>query len=100
MRSEDFEAIRRNASKIVDLDLADVVVKGVRDLNNAIPSNAFAAPEPTTKTALAKVILPSSLVNIAENAFNRCVDLKEITLPASVEYVGANAFSTCVNLKR
>ncbi len=100
MRSEDFEAIRRNASKIVDLDLADVVVKGVRDLNNAIPSNAFAAPEPTTKTALAKVILPSSLVNIAENAFNRCVDLKEITLPASVEYVGANAFSTCVNLKK
>ena len=58
MRSEDFEAIRRNASKIVDLDLADVVVKGVRDLNNAIPSNAFAAPEPTTKTALAKVTTP------------------------------------------
>ena len=43
MRSEDFDAFRKHAATIVDLDLADVTIKGAGDLANAIPSKAFAS---------------------------------------------------------
>lgn len=99
MRSEDFNALRKHASTIVDLDLADVTIKGAGDLANAIPSSAFASTE-TTETALQTIILPSNLVNIEENAFYRCTALKEITIPATVTYVGAGAFSTCSALNK
>ncbi len=99
MRSEDFDALRKHAATIVDLDLADVTIKGAGDLANAIPSNAFASSA-TTQTALKTIILPSNLVNIEENAFFRCTALSEITIPESVTYVGAGAFSTCSALAK
>ncbi|MDE5672064.1 MAG: leucine-rich repeat protein, partial [Duncaniella sp.] len=99
MRSEDFDAFRKHAATIVDLDLADVTIKGAGDLANAIPSKAFASTG-FVQTALKTIILPTNLVNIEENAFYRCVSLSEVTIPASVTYVGANAFSSCARLSK
>ncbi|MDE6122026.1 MAG: leucine-rich repeat domain-containing protein, partial [Duncaniella dubosii] len=99
MRSEDFDAFRKHAATIVDLDLADVTIKGAGDLANAIPSKAFASTG-FVQTALKTIILPTNLVNIEENAFYRCVNLTEITLPSTVAYVGSGAFSTCSNLSK
>lgn len=99
MRSEDFDAFRKHAATIVDLDLADVTIKGALDLANAIPTNAFASTAPV-QTALKTIILPTNLINIEENAFYRCVNLAEVTLPETVRYVGAGAFSSCVGLKK
>lgn len=99
MRSEDFDAFRKHAATIVDLDLADVTIKGSGDLANAIPSNAFASTG-LVQSALKSIILPTNLVNIEENAFNRCVNLSEVTIPASVTYVGSNAFSSCLGLSK
>lgn len=99
MRSEDFDALRKHAATIVDLDLADVTIKGAGDLANAIPSNAFASSA-TTQTALKTIILPTNLVNIEENAFFRCTALSEVTIPETVTYVGAGAFSTCSALTK
>lgn len=99
MRSEDFDAFRKHAATIVDLDLADVTIKGAGDLANAIPSKAFASTG-FVQTALKTIILPTNLVNIEENAFYRCVSLSEVTIPASVTYVGDNAFSSCARLSK
>ncbi len=99
MRSEDFDAFRKHASTIVDLDLADVTIKGAVDLANAIPSKAFASTG-FEQTALKNIILPTNLVNIEENAFYRCVGISEITLPSTVAYVGSGAFSTCAGLNK
>lgn len=99
MRSEDFDALRKHAATIVDLDLADVTIKGSGDLANAIPSNAFASTA-TTQTVLKTIILPTNLVNIEENAFYRCGALEEVTIPETVAYVGAGAFSSCSALTK
>lgn len=99
MRSEDFDAFRSHASTIVDLDLADVTIKGAVDLANAIPSQAFAS-NGMELSALKTIILPTNLVNIEANAFYRCVNLTEITLPATVTYVGDGAFASCVALRK
>lgn len=99
MRSEDFDAFRKHATTIVDLDLADVTIKGAGDLANAIPSNAFASSA-LVQSALKTIILPTNLVNIEENAFSRCVNLTEVTLPSTVAYVGSGAFSSCSNLSK
>lgn len=100
MRSEDFAAFRRHAGTIVDLDLADVTIKGAMDLANAIPSDAFASPDAGVSTSLKSIVLPAGLVNIEENAFARCSGITEITLPASVAYVGSGAFSSCIALRK
>ncbi|MDE6359177.1 MAG: leucine-rich repeat domain-containing protein, partial [Duncaniella sp.] len=100
MRSEDFDAFRKHSSTIVELDLADVTIKGAGDLANAIPSKAFASTTGFVQSALQSIILPTNLVNIEENAFYRCVSLSEVTIPASVTYVGANAFSSCARLSK
>ena len=100
IRTEDFDAFRNHAATIVDLDLSDATIKGVRDLANAIPSDAFASKNAGVATALQTVILPNNLVNIEGNAFSRCSKLSEITLPASVQYVGEGAFSACIALKK
>lgn len=99
MRSEDFDAFRQHAATIVDLDLADVTIKGAVDLANAIPSRAFASSG-MELSALKTIILPTNLVNIEANAFYRCVNLAEITLPATVAYVGDGAFASCVALRK
>lgn len=99
MRSEDFDAFRQHAATIVELDLADVTIKGAADLANAIPSQAFAS-EGMELSALKAIILPANLVNIEANAFYRCVNLAEITLPATVTYVGDGAFVSCVGLRK
>lgn len=100
MLSSEFDAFRKNAATIVDLDLADVTIKGAGDAKNAIPANAFVPALSTTMSALKTIILPTGLESIEENAFYRCVNLKEITLPASVRYVGNSAFSSCMGLTK
>lgn len=47
--------------------------------------------------ALASVVLPESLIDIAPHAFDNTA-ISSIVIPSSVKYVGENAFSTCSNL--
>lgn len=100
MRSEDFDAFRNHAGTILDLDLADVTIKGVVDFANAIPANAFASANVSVRTALKSIILPTNLVQIHENAFNRCGSLKEVIIPSTVNYVGSSAFAACAALTK
>ncbi len=100
MLVSDFDAIRKNASTIIDLDLSDVNIKGSGMTGNQIPENAFAPSSASALSSLKTIILPNSLERIDKNAFARCTQITEITIPAKVTYVGNGAFSSCVNLKK
>ena len=47
-----------------------------------------------------KVVLPSSLTEIAPGAFYGCKNLKEIEIPAKVTYLWTGTFHGCSNLKK
>lgn len=100
MLVSDFDALRANASVIIDLDLADVTVKGAAMTGNSIPENAFAPTSAGSLSALRTVILPNNLERINKNAFARCTQISEITIPANVSYIGDGAFSACAGLKK
>ena len=49
-------------------------------------------------TSLAKIVIPASVTSIGEGAFSRCTSLKEIVIPDSVTEIGARAFDGCTSL--
>lgn len=100
MLVSDFDAIREHASTIVDLDMADVTVKGAAMTGNSIPENAFAPKSANQLSALRTVILPNNLERISNNAMARCTQISEITIPAGVNYIGDGAFAGCAALKK
>ena len=100
MLVSEFDVFRANAGKIIDLDLADVTIKGAMMTGNSIPENAFTPTAAGTLSALKSVILPNNLERINNNAFNRCTQITELTIPANVSYIGNSAFTSCVNLKK
>ena len=100
MLVSDFDALRANASVIIDLDMADVTIKGAAMTGNTIPENAFAPSNASSLSALKTIVLPNNLERFSKNAFARCTQISEITIPANVNYVGEGAFSACVNLKK
>ena len=58
-----------------------------------IPSNHFC------KLGFSTISLPSTLTEIADNAFNNCGNVKEIILPAQITSIGSSAFYGCDILK-
>jgi len=58
-----------------------------------IPSNHF------SKLGFSTISLPSTLTEIADNAFNNCGNVKEIILPAQITSIGSSAFYGCDILK-
>ncbi|MDE6668756.1 MAG: leucine-rich repeat protein, partial [Muribaculaceae bacterium] len=100
MLVNDFDALRAHASVIIDLDMADVTIKGAAMTGNSIPENAFAPTSAGSLSALRTVILPNNLERINKNAFARCTQISELTIPANVNYIGDGAFSACVGLKK
>ena len=46
-----------------------------------------------------RVVLPNSLKEIGDNAFNGCSSLKSIDIPDGVMVIGEGAFSYCEKLK-
>ncbi|MDE7096361.1 MAG: leucine-rich repeat domain-containing protein, partial [Muribaculaceae bacterium] len=98
MLADEFDAFRTHAGNIIDLDLADVTIKGSAMNRNAIPSNAFAPTQSAGTSALRSIILPRDLERISDNAFARCTALKEVTIPSGVTYIGTGAFSSCTSL--
>ncbi len=97
---DELAAFRAHANQIIDLDIADMTIKGGGMNGNSIPTSAFAPTQAGVTSVLRSIILPSNLERISDNAFARCGALQEVTIPASVTYVGTGAFSACNNLKK
>ena len=47
---------------------------------------------------IAKVIIPDTVTNIADNAFNNCTNLSGVTIGAGVKNIGDFAFRDCASL--
>ena len=47
---------------------------------------------------LTSITIPESIIKICENAFSGCTNLTSITIPNSVTYIGDAAFAGCSNL--
>lgn len=58
-----------------------------------MPKGAF------MQSNISSVVLPETVTNISENAFNDCPKLKNITIPESVTSIGDYAFRNCSGLK-
>lgn len=71
---------------------AQVVYGGTTYPVSQIGFNAFKNQNFTS------VIIPSSVENILDNAFEGCSKLKEITIPKSVKYIGFGVFANCTSL--
>lgn len=65
-----------------------------------IPDSVKAIEEKCFKgSAVKKVIIPNSVINIGNNAFELCQNLETITIGNSVISIGKAAFSYCSSLK-
>lgn len=96
----EFDAFRNHAGTIIDLDLADLTIKGAATNRNSIPENAFAPKTAGGASALRSIILPQNLERIDQYAFARCLSLTEISIPKPVTFIGSGAFGQCVALKK
>ena len=62
---------------------------GIKRLTSGIASNC---------TALSKVVLPSSVSAIGDDAFANCTELDELLLPPALSVIGKRAFLNCKSL--
>ena len=51
-------------------------------------------------TTLKKVILPSTITEVPENAFKGCINLEEVVVPSQCTVIKEGAFAGCRNLKK
>jgi hypothetical protein len=51
-------------------------------------------------TEITKVVLPTTLLEISENAFEGCTSLKEVVIPAECGVVNNYAFNGCTSLRK
>ena len=75
---------------------------------NSIQETGFEIPSGVKKISshiavnnesLVELILPDSVMEIQESAFNGCANLKKVVLPKGLETIGEHAFSNCKNLE-
>ena len=86
MNEQDFENIREKFESLENLDLSQIN-------NEVIPAGAFAGME-----NLHNVLIPPTVTEIGEGAFQGCDGIETITLPG-VNAIGEGAFEGCSNLK-
>jgi hypothetical protein len=66
---------------------------------NYLPEYAFTTSSTSKgKTSLKNILLPGTLVEIENYAFQECTGLLEITVPNSVTTIGEGAFKGCTNM--
>lgn len=82
---DDYDAMKYSMAKLTSIDMEDVE-------NTTIPARAFYG-----KTAFQRLVLPSRLEEIGDNAFYDCGFRGELKLPESVTKIGFAAFQSCNN---
>ena len=69
----------------------DVIDKSTQDKDIFVPKQ--------DNTALKKVILPNTLLEIRYCAFMHCTALEEVVIPENVQYIGPSSFLNCHSLR-
>ena len=105
--ARDFRIMRDSIPLLTDLDLNEVSVVGywgsegtfgtgpyeINYPENAVPNMAFEGNK-----KLSKIVLPSTLKIIDDEAFTYCEGLTNITIPPTVTSIGGSAFLLCRKL--
>ena len=92
-------SIGRNAFKAT-LELERIIVESDNEVYDS-RDNCNAIIETETNTLIKgckNTIVPNSITNIGNNAFNECTNLKSIILPNKVTHIGDYAFWMCNEL--
>ncbi len=94
MDDNDFKTIRQ-MSVLKKIDLSKAVFEEDR-----LPNSAFQSTygEPRLRI-LEEVVLPNTLREIGEYAFNSLPALQKVNMPEALEEIDSNAFNNCSNLK-
>jgi len=79
-----FTTLTNNADKYVSLDLSGSTI-------TTIPENTFYGGV-TKCLTLTGIIIPNSVINIGDRAFDYCDSFENITIPAKVTSIGQGAF--------
>jgi hypothetical protein len=107
--ARDIKCLRDEFPMLVNLNLQSANIQAYKgeggtessDLNyaaNEIPHFSFSKSS-FGNDHLKKIILPATLISIANNSFSFCSALETIELPNSVNFMGDAAFLYCTNLK-
>ena len=80
----DFTCMRETMTSLVDVDLSGITNTSGVNFNG--------------KARLLRIILPTNLTSIGNDAFNRCSSLTSVTIPNSVTNIGDGAFYVCSSL--
>ena len=86
--------------KYLDMSETDIVASNYKyydsytTRDNVFPSYAFSG----STTPLVKVILPNSVTDIGDYAFNNCSGLTSVTFGDNLQSIGGDAFSYCSGL--
>lgn len=99
LTSESFDILKNICIKaqIRQLDL-----KHVRLQESVLPPYAFCVPalsEDNEELALERVVLPESMVEIGNGAFENIATLRTVVLGQSLQRIGKRAFDGCLSLK-
>lgn len=87
--------------KVLNVNVKKVVIPNVVNLNGRtynvvnISNNAF-----NKCTKLTSITISNNVTVIGSKAFNKCKSLKKIVIPAGVKSIGKNAFAGCKSLKK
>ena len=87
LNDEDYGTMRSSMLLLCHLNLS-----GVTD--SSIPSSAFSGKE-----TLMSVVLPDSVQEIENKAFEKCVHLSSVCFPKTIKIFGMSAFDGCSGLK-
>jgi hypothetical protein len=107
--ARDFKYMRDTLSVLATIDLSNTNILDYNGTNgtlstvatdypaNTVPNSAFKMT--AGKASLILVILPNSIVGLADNAFYKCSGLTTINIPSTVNAVGQLCFMYCSSLE-
>jgi len=106
--AQDFKFMRDNMTVLANIDLSNASIVDYNGTNgtlssastdypaNTVPNSAFKTT--AGKASLISVVLPNSIVAIADNAFYKCTGLTTINIPSTVNVIGQLCFMYCSSL--
>ena len=108
--ARDFKCMRDELGLLNDIDLSNVEIVAYSGTEgtlgssksysaNQLPEYSFTNSLTSKgKTSLQKILLPNTLTEIGNYAFQECTGLLEIVVPNSVTAIGEGAFKGCTNM--
>lgn len=101
------DSVFENCSALADVKLSNVAKIGERAFSGCIGLKEIILPQSLTeigeyafnKTALASITLPQSIDKVGNGWFSGCKYLETVNFDGKIKEIGESAFSSCISLK-